>query len=90
MARIPTHPRMHGYDFPSKRGTAEADACFGGKARRRKPSNAYMHGNAEAELRRSGKTRMRLPGSGEIRSCGFQQKHGSGLNYCHELKITWF
>ncbi|RYH36708.1 hypothetical protein EV018_07055 [Citrobacter freundii] len=71
MARIPTHPRMHGYDFPPKRGTAEADACFGGKARRRKPSNPYMHENVEAELRRPGKTRMRFPDSVGIRPCGF-------------------
>ncbi|ORL54880.1 hypothetical protein B7H20_29000 [Pseudomonas aeruginosa] len=70
MARIPTHSRMHGYDFPPKRGTTEADACFGGQARRRKPSNPYMHGNAEADLRRPGKTRMRFPDSVGIRPCG--------------------
>ncbi|MBZ7653119.1 hypothetical protein FML28_25240 [Klebsiella grimontii] len=52
---------MHGYDFPPKRGTAEADACFGEKARRHKPSNPYMHGNAEAELWRSGKARTESP-----------------------------
>ncbi|ART52753.1 hypothetical protein CBP34_15260 [Acidovorax carolinensis] len=62
---------MHGYVFPSKRGTGEADACFRAEARRREPSNPYMHGNAEAELCRPGKTRMRFPDSVGIRPGGF-------------------
>ena len=49
MARIPTHPRMHGYDFPPKRGTAEADACFGEEATKAQTiESVCMHGNAEA------------------------------------------
>ncbi|AVN43512.1 hypothetical protein AM474_08450 [Pseudomonas aeruginosa] len=71
MAGIPTKAGMHEAVFPTRRGTAEADACFCVKARKRKPSNPYMHGNAEAELRGAGKTRMRFPGSVESRRCGF-------------------
>ncbi|MEX0633687.1 hypothetical protein M8494_23290 [Serratia ureilytica] len=44
----PEHARIT--IFPPKRGTAEADACFGGKHERRKPSNPYMHRNDEAGI----------------------------------------
>ncbi|HBP5926173.1 hypothetical protein FA454_02580 [Pseudomonas aeruginosa] len=63
---------MHGHASPSKHGTAKTGPCFRAEARRRKPSNPHMHGNAEAELWRSGKTRMRFPDSVGIRPCGFQ------------------
>ncbi|PSD16098.1 hypothetical protein C7E14_09315 [Stenotrophomonas maltophilia] len=62
---------MHGHAFPSKRGTAKTGLCFRAKAWMRKPSNPYMHGNAEAELWRSRKARMRFPDSVGIRPCGF-------------------
>ncbi|RIV66911.1 hypothetical protein D2W72_20470 [Burkholderia pseudomallei] len=71
MAGNPTKPTMRGCALPPRRGSVEADACFRAKARRRKPSNPYMHGNAKAALCRSGKTRMRFPDSVGIRRCGF-------------------
>ncbi|RTC62473.1 hypothetical protein EJ892_11000 [Pseudomonas aeruginosa] len=72
MADTPTNPTMHGYVFRPKRGTEEAGACFRWKARRRKPSNPYIHGDAEAELHRSGETRMRFTDSVGTRPYGFQ------------------
>ncbi|HBP5660103.1 TPA: hypothetical protein L6B11_21775 [Pseudomonas aeruginosa] len=62
---------MHRCGFPPKRESVEADTCFRAKARKRKPSNPYRHGNAEAALCRSGKARRRLSGSGGIRRSGF-------------------
>ncbi|MCO2273893.1 hypothetical protein FA378_05225 [Pseudomonas aeruginosa] len=62
---------MHGYAFPSRHGTAKTGSYFRAEARRRKPSNPYMHGNAEAELWRSEKARMRFPDSVGIRPCRF-------------------
>ncbi|AWS90062.1 hypothetical protein CKA37_08595 [Pseudomonas aeruginosa] len=62
---------MYGCVFPPKHGTAKTGPCFRAEARMRKPSNPYMHGNAEAELSRSGKARMWIPDSVGIRPCGF-------------------
>ncbi|MCP2936953.1 hypothetical protein NK983_30120, partial [Salmonella enterica subsp. enterica serovar Typhimurium] len=64
-------PRMHEPAFPRKRGTTEPDVRIRAQTRKRKPSNPHMHGNGEAELRKSVKARIRLPGSVEIRRCGF-------------------
>ncbi|HBP4569632.1 TPA: hypothetical protein L5598_001424 [Pseudomonas aeruginosa] len=50
MVGIPTNPTMQGGAFLPKHGSGEMDACFRAEARRRKPSNPYRHGSAEAEL----------------------------------------
>ncbi|EIW8484037.1 hypothetical protein DV729_24185 [Klebsiella pneumoniae] len=71
MADVPTNPTMREYAFPSKHGASEADVCFRGKARRRKPSNPYRYGNVEAEWSKAGKTRKRFPGYVGIRRGGF-------------------